>query len=162
MRLPLLLVVLAAAAIAAGCGSSSPSGGATTAGSTVVGSRDVEGSAVLVDSSGNTLYTFAHGVQCTGECTDAWPPLLADGDVTAKDGSGLDATLLGTVKRDDGKLQVTYDDHPLYLYADDEPGESRGDGANAFGGSWDVARVSDNPFEREKTKGPSCEPDCGY
>ena len=168
---PLLLVLLLVAALAAGCGSSSSSSSSSpeTTGtaaaaptSTVVGSRDVKGQAVLVDSSGNTLYTFARGVDCTGTCAAAWPALLAHGDVSVKDGSGVDDKLLGTVKRGDGALQVTYDDKPLYLFAQDEPGKSLGAGTHAFGGAWDVARMSTNPFKREKTKGPSCEPDCGY
>lgn len=166
---PPLLVLLLVAALAAGCGgSSSSSSSPETAGtaaattSTVVGSRDVKGQAVLVDSSGNTLYTFARGLDCTGTCATAWPPLLAQGDVSVKKGSGVDDKLLGTAKRGDGAVQVTYDDKPLYLFAQDEPGKSLGAGTHAFGGAWDVARMSTNPFKREKTKGPSCEPDCGY
>jgi predicted lipoprotein with Yx(FWY)xxD motif len=161
MKASLLALLLAAvAAISSGCGSSSGSG---TAAGTVVGSADVKGSAVLVDGSGRTLYTFAHGVDCSGKCADAWPPLLAPGRVVVKEGSGLDESLLGTVRRADGAMQVTYDDKPLYLSAEDEaPGQSVGEGAQAFGGTWKVVPVSGNPFEREKTHGPSCEPDCGY
>jgi predicted lipoprotein with Yx(FWY)xxD motif len=166
MRLSLLALLLVAV-IAGGCGggggsSSSSSGPEAAASGTVVGSRDIDGKAVLVDGSGRTLYAFAHGVDCAGKCADAWPPLLAHGDVTAKDGSGVDEKKLGTAERKDGSSQVTYDDEPLYLYAADDPGKARGAGANAFGGAWDVVRMSGNPFKREKTKGPSCEPDCGY
>jgi hypothetical protein len=37
----------------------------------------------------------------------------------------------------DGKPQVTYNGHPLYLYsADQKPGDTNGQGLNAFGGAW--------------------------
>jgi len=161
-----LLLVLVVAALAAGCGSSASSSPTTSPGpsaaGTVVGSRDINGTAVLVDGSGQTLYAFARGLDCTGACASAWPPLLAKGDVAAKDGSGVDEHKLGTAKRKDGSVQVTYGGEPLYLYADDDPGKARGDGVHAFGGAWNVVSMSGNPFKREKTKGPSCAPNCGY
>jgi predicted lipoprotein with Yx(FWY)xxD motif len=42
-----------------------------------------------------------------------------------------------TTTRSDGKQQVTYNGHPLYLYQGDEKaGDTQGQGITAFGGGW--------------------------
>jgi predicted lipoprotein with Yx(FWY)xxD motif len=93
---------------------------------------------VLVGANGRTLYLFnadkgAKSV-CYGQCAAYWPPLIA-GRPTA--GSGLNASLLGTTKRKDGKLQVTYNGHPLYFFAPDKKaGDIKGQGFVHFGGAW--------------------------
>ena len=101
-------------------------------------SVDVGGNAELGDfligSSGLTLYIFLPdepGVSnCSGGCADAWPPLtVADGEQpTASSGvSGV----LGTIVRDDGSMQVTLDDAPLYYFANDAAvGDANGEGVN--------------------------------
>jgi predicted lipoprotein with Yx(FWY)xxD motif len=93
---------------------------------------------VLVGANGRTLYLFTadKGAKsvCYGQCAAYWPPLIT-GKPTA--GSGLNASLLGTTKRKDGKLQVTYNGHPLYFFAPDKkPGDIKGQGFVHFGGSW--------------------------
>jgi predicted lipoprotein with Yx(FWY)xxD motif len=93
----------------------------------------------ITTASGRTLYLF-RGDQgttskCYGQCAKYWPPLLT----TAKPvGSGkVNASLLGTTKRTDGKLQVTYKGHPLYTYAGDKKaGQTAGEGVKAFGAQW--------------------------
>jgi predicted lipoprotein with Yx(FWY)xxD motif len=94
---------------------------------------------VLVDSQGRTLYLFQKdsGTKsaCFGACASAWPPLRASGKPTV--GSGANASLVGTTKRSDGKPQVTYNGHPVYLYTGDQKaGDTNGQGLTAFGGSW--------------------------
>jgi predicted lipoprotein with Yx(FWY)xxD motif len=94
---------------------------------------------ILVDSKGRTLYLFKHDSgkksRCSGACAAAWPPLRASGKPTA--GSGARASMLGTTKRSDGKPQVTYNGHPLYRFqGDKKPGDTNGQGINAFGGLW--------------------------
>lgn len=138
------------AVTAAACGG----GGSGT--ETVVGIKSAKDSALLVDGSGKTLYTFSRGIDCAGKCATAWPPLLADGDVVPDDDSGLNESLLGSTKRADGKLQVTYDGDPLYVAAAGATGTGR-----QFGGSWQVIRLPLDPLKREKSRG-SCEPNCGY
>jgi predicted lipoprotein with Yx(FWY)xxD motif len=86
---------------------------------------------ILVDSSGNTLYLFVPDDQGNSTCYDAcesnWPPLVDD--VSA--GDGIDPALLGTVARDDGSAQVTYNSWPLYYFANDAvPGDVNGQGIN--------------------------------
>jgi predicted lipoprotein with Yx(FWY)xxD motif len=93
---------------------------------------------VLVGSNGRTLYLFTadKGAKsvCYGQCATYWPPLIA-GKPTA--GAGLDASRLGKTKRKDGKLQVTYNGHPLYFFAvDKKAGDIKGQGYVHFGGTW--------------------------
>ena len=71
---------------------------------------------------------------CYGECAEAWPPVYTDGDPQA--GTGVEESLMGTVRRRDGRLQVTYAGKPLYLYAHEAPGEVRCHNVNLNGGLW--------------------------
>ena len=94
---------------------------------------------ILVDSKGITLYDFVadKGTTsvCYGACAALWPPLLTHGKPIA--GPGVRASLLGTTKRSDGKLEVTYGGHPLYYFVSDrKPGQTTGEGVNQFGAPW--------------------------
>ncbi len=94
---------------------------------------------VVADKRGHTLYMFRadHGTSsaCYGKCATFWPPLITAGKPVA--GAGVKASLLGTTKRKDGKLQVTYKGHPLYLFLEDKkPGQTVGEGSKAFGAGW--------------------------
>jgi predicted lipoprotein with Yx(FWY)xxD motif len=99
---------------------------------------------VLVAANGRTLYLFTADKgktsTCYGQCAGYWPPLFA-GTPTA--GAGLKASMLGTTKRRDGKLQVTYAGHPLYFFAQDKKaGQINGQGFVHFGGSWWVVSAT--------------------
>ena len=91
---------------------------------------------ILVSSTGKTLYHFAsepkNAVKCTGSCATQWPPLLIGTGVTPVAAPGVTASLLGTVKRPDGKLQVTYRGLALYLYS----GDKKAGDVKGQGGSW--------------------------
>lgn len=92
----------------------------------------------LVDEDGMTLYLFTKdspGVTtCFDACLQAWPPLLTNGEPRADD--GVTASKLGTITRDDGSIQVTYNGLPLYYYITDvKPGDTTGQGV---GGVWFV------------------------
>jgi predicted lipoprotein with Yx(FWY)xxD motif len=94
---------------------------------------------ILVDSQGRTLYLFQKDAgtesACFGDCASDWPPLRASGKPTV--GSGASSTRVGTTKRSDGKPQVTYNGHPLYLYEGDQKrGDTNGQGLTLFGASW--------------------------
>ena len=94
---------------------------------------------VLATSSGRTLYLFMKDKNgksaCYGQCASNWPPLMKKGTLRA--GTGVKAKLLGTTTRKNGKRQVTYNHHPLYLYAGDAAaGKVSGQGLNFFGGKW--------------------------
>lgn len=102
---------------------------------------------ILVNGHGQTLYLFQkdrHGKSaCYGSCARFWPPALTTGKPHA--GSGVKASLLGTTKRRDGKLEVTYHGHPLYAYAGDrKAGQATGEGSQAFGGGWYVLNAKGN------------------
>ena len=96
---------------------------------------------VLVDSQGRTIYLFQKdsGTKsaCSGACAVAWPPVRTSAKPTV--GSGLTASKVGTTPRSDGKPQVTYKGHPLYLFQNDQnAGDANGQGVNAFGAAWYV------------------------
>jgi predicted lipoprotein with Yx(FWY)xxD motif len=106
---------------------------------------------ILVDSKGITLYDFVTdkgGVSgCYGACAALWPPLITKGKPHA--GPGVRASLLGTTKRKDGKLEVTYNHHPLYYFVTDrKPGQTTGQGVNQFGGPWWVLSPAGKEIHR--------------
>lgn len=107
--------------------------------------------ALLVDGRGRTVYLFEQDASdastCYDACATAWPPLLTSGvPVAGTDVRGPD---LGTSTRRDGSMQVTYHGHPLYLYAGDRvPGDTSGQGLNAFGARWYVVGVDGTKIER--------------
>jgi predicted lipoprotein with Yx(FWY)xxD motif len=103
---------------------------------------------VLFDANGQVVYVFeidrADESNCTSDdCVKAWPPVLTRGQPTA--GAGVDAGLLGTIRRDDGTLQVTYDGRPLYFYEHEGPGEIRCHNVDLHGGLWWVVGPSGDP-----------------
>jgi predicted lipoprotein with Yx(FWY)xxD motif len=92
----------------------------------------------LSAANGMTLYQYtkdAYNVSnCTGTCATAWPPytvsaavaasLTADPGITGK---------IGTIKRADGSLQVTYRELPLYFFVQDtKQGDTKGEAVNGF------------------------------
>ena len=94
---------------------------------------------ILVDGRGHTLYLFARDKRgksaCAGACAGFWPPLIAAGKPFA--GHGVKRALLGTTKRPDGRLQVTYNHHPLYTFAKDvRKGDTNGEELATFGARW--------------------------
>ncbi len=133
--------IMAAVAFA----NSTKSGGATVAvAKTRIGR-------ILIDSKGITLYDFVTdkgGVSgCYGACAALWPPLITKGKPHA--GPGVRASLLGTTKRKDGKLEVTYNHHPLYYFVTDrKPGQTTGQGVNQFGGPWWVLSPAGKEIHR--------------
>jgi predicted lipoprotein with Yx(FWY)xxD motif len=106
---------------------------------------------ILVDSNGITLYDFVkdkRGVSaCYGACAALWPPLTTKGKPHA--GRGVRAALLGTTKRKDGTLEVTYNHHPLYYFVTDrKPGQTTGQGVNQFGAPWWVLSPAGKEIHR--------------
>jgi predicted lipoprotein with Yx(FWY)xxD motif len=94
---------------------------------------------ILVDARSRTLYMFAidKGGKsvCYGQCAKFWPPLLTATKHVV--GTNVKASLLGTTVRKDGKLQVTYNHRPLYLFLKDtKAGQMNGQGLDVSGGLW--------------------------
>ncbi len=162
MSRPILLALAAIALVAAGCGDDDANGSedATPAAETAMKEKedaamkedeamaakrgatvkvvDSEFGRVIADRRGEAFYLFdkekGKRSQCYGECAVAWPPVLTKGKPRA--GKRADADLLGTTKRRNGKLQVTYNGHPLYYYKDDDPGRILCHNVDEFGGLW--------------------------
>ena len=127
-----------------------PAATSATGGATVKVATSKLG-AILVNSKGITLYDFppdkAGKSTCYGACAALWPPLLTTAKPVA--GVGARAALLGTTKRKDGKLEVTYNGHPLYTFVQDrKPGQTTGQGLNQFGAPWWVLSPAGKEIHR--------------
>ena len=136
MRLTAVLAALAAALVLSGQAMSADRGTLT------VGSSDY--GRVLFDGKGFALYAFTHDPKgkstCTGACAAAWPPYLVKRAPTAA--QGAKAALLGTTRRADGGVQVTYRGRPLYYYVGDRnPRQILCQNVSEFGGLWLVVRA---------------------
>jgi predicted lipoprotein with Yx(FWY)xxD motif len=105
---------------------------------TVITLGDSEFGSMLFDSKRQAIYIFERDKSgesaCYGECAEAWPPVFTKGEPQAA--KGVEASLLGTVKRRDGRTQVTYAGKPLYFYAHEGPGEVLCHNVNLNGGLW--------------------------
>jgi predicted lipoprotein with Yx(FWY)xxD motif len=167
----LLFALGAAGALAAACGSGS-SGGGSNSGPTsggygaaqppastapaASGARLRTGptslGAVLVGADGRTLYLFEKDTgttsSCDGACATAWPPVTSSAPPMA--GPAAQSQLLGTSRRSDGSMQITYAGHPLYTFAGDRaPGDVRGEGLKNFGGGWYVVQANGQKIDKD-------------
>ena len=165
----------ATALVALGCGDDDDNGTATasTAGAKTTGAGGAEGNAtgaataaarvprtgkaikvvdsdygrVVADGKGEAFYLFdlekGKKSRCYGACAKAWPPAITRGKPRAR--GGAKAGLLGTTRRKNGKLQVTYRGHPLYYYVDDAPGLILCQDVFEYGGLWLVVKPNGNP-----------------
>ena len=111
----------------------STAGVPVTGEATVAVSQHPTYGSILANGEGFSLYVFASDVQnsgasaCTADCALAWPPLMSQGAPIA--GAGVDGTLLSTLTRDDGSMQMTYNGWPLYIFSGDiAPGDATGQG----------------------------------
>jgi predicted lipoprotein with Yx(FWY)xxD motif len=145
-RLLMLALAVAAALVSTSLANSS----AQSVAATVAIARTKLG-LILVDGKGRTLYDFVKDKGSMSACYDAcaalWPPLFTSSKPHA--GHGVRVALLGTTKRHDGKLEVTYNHHPLYYYvADSKPGQTTGQGLNQFGAPWWVLNAAGKEIHR--------------
>jgi len=114
---------------------------AATAKGAVVSTAKTSLGRIIVKSNGRTLYMFGKDRNgksaCSGQCATFWPPLITSGKPRVT--SGARASLVGTTRRTDGRLQVTYNHHPLYTFVKDtKAGQTNGEGVNAYGAVWDA------------------------
>jgi predicted lipoprotein with Yx(FWY)xxD motif len=114
---------------------------ASTGGATLTESQTAApgGGTYLVDRAGTALYMLegnGDGSRCTGACLEAWPPLLV-GDTQPNAAPSLQASMVGSIKRPDGAMQITYNNHPLHRYAADTGrGRTAGHGVRDQWGEW--------------------------
>jgi predicted lipoprotein with Yx(FWY)xxD motif len=106
-----------------------------------VGGNPAADDTFLTNVKGRTLYTLSNErgkFVCTGACLQSWPPLTIPAGTKP-----LGPVKLGTVKRPDGRMQVTRKGLPLYTYAGDtKKGDTNGEGLKTGGGTWHVSRVA--------------------
>ena len=139
-----------AAALLAGCGAGGygaassmyPGPGPSqppVAQSVPLATMTLNGAPGFVNSGRFTVYVFDADLQtpgasaCNGSCAQNWPPLVAP--------SGTIPSPYGSIVRQDGRTQLTYKTRPLYTFTGDgQPGATNGDGLDAFGGIWHIAR----------------------
>jgi predicted lipoprotein with Yx(FWY)xxD motif len=110
--------------------------------------KDSEFGQVLFDANGQVVYVFEidgrNRSACeSAECVEAWPPVLTREPPSA--GAGADKKLLGTIRRGDGGLQVTYNGRPLYFYEHEAPGEIKCHNVDLHGGLWWVVTPRGEP-----------------
>jgi predicted lipoprotein with Yx(FWY)xxD motif len=105
---------------------------------TTISLRDSEFGSMLFGPKRQATYVFQRDgrnlSRCYGACARAWPPVYTTGRPVA--GRGVRASLLGTTRRRDGRLQVTYRGRPLYYYAHEGPGQVRCHNVFLNGGLW--------------------------
>jgi len=98
---------------------------------------------VLATLSNRALYYFTPEkqhpgtIRCTGSCAKVWPVLYVPACASvAKKVPGFSGTF-GTIRRPDGRRQLTYNRLPLYTYAHEGPKQVLCNNVNG----WFVARV---------------------
>ncbi|HEY7690807.1 MAG TPA: hypothetical protein VH816_00560 [Gaiellaceae bacterium] len=141
MRTFSTFLAVAAAALAFAAGAMPAAGPAVTVHTSAYGR-------VLFDQRGYALYAFTRdgraGSRCTGACAKAWPPFVVSRVPRAA--AGTQARLVGTTRRADGRLQVTYGGRPLYYYVGDRrPLQILCQDVEEFGGLWLVVRPNGTP-----------------
>jgi predicted lipoprotein with Yx(FWY)xxD motif len=160
----ILVLVLALSLVAAGCGgddeAAQPAGEAASqrpegeeglrvaAQRAQIVAQESDLGRVLFDANSQVVYVFEiddrDQSNCTSaDCVEAWPPVLTEEEPSA--GAGIDAEQLGTIRRDDGTLQVTYNGRPLYFYEHEGPGEIKCHNVNLHGGRWWVVTPGGDP-----------------
>ena len=128
--LALTLAVSVAGSVVVEATGSSRDAARTTAAPRLVKTMKTAGFGLVLATAGDrALYYWtpeqrAPGrIRCTGSCAAAWPPLIVRKGVrVARRVPGLDGAF-STIRRPDGRLQLTYDRLPLYTYAHEGPRE---------------------------------------
>ena len=146
-----LLAAFTVAAVGAAAASTAKATIAHSAGATRAATLTAHSSRygrILFDGRGRVLYLFARDRRgrsnCSGACAKAWPPFLTKS--APRTLSGLNAKLLGTTRRGDGTIQVTYAKHPLYYFKEDtKSGQIKCQNVSNFGGLWLVVAPSGRP-----------------
>lgn len=109
--------------------------------------RESQFGPVLFSGNDRALYLFTRdgkrSNRCYGDCAVAWPPFYARGRPRAA--RGVDPALLGTVKRRDGRRQVTYKGQPLYFYEHDPKRQVLCNDVVEFGGTWFALDAAGKP-----------------
>ena len=121
----MLLAVVAVALLTSGSG-------------TGIAAKDSQYGRMLFNANKQAIYVFQRDAKnksnCYGACAKAWPPVYTSGSPRAL--TGVKKSLLGTIRRRDGRRQVTYAGKPLYYYAHEGPGQVLCHNVFLNGGYW--------------------------
>lgn len=105
----------------------------------------------IADNQGRSLYlSMADSAidtsTCTDQCAKVWPPLTSSRIPEISD--NLQSDLVGSLRRANGKMQVTYGGWPLYYYINDEnPGDTKGQDVIGSGVKWYLISPEGNKVE---------------
>jgi predicted lipoprotein with Yx(FWY)xxD motif len=109
--------------------------------------NSILGETILTNTKGRTLYSLSAETKgkfiCTASCLSIWHPLVIKHGVKP-----AGPVKLGTVKRPDGRTQVSYKGRPLYSFGgDNKAGQANGQGIKDVG-TWraaTIAKISPKP-----------------
>jgi predicted lipoprotein with Yx(FWY)xxD motif len=139
-----------AIALLAGCGAGSYGGASAmyhppvpspspTQSSAPLSTATLKGAPGFVTANNFAVYVFDADLgspgqsNCNGACAQNWPPVAAP--------AGALPAPWAPIARQDSSMQLTYKGRPLYTFiGDPQPLQTNGDGLNAFGGIWHIAR----------------------
>jgi len=120
--------------------------------------RGIWAGGVLLAAAATAAAGCSSSSSSSGSTQPAAPASSANGGYGASSSSapasaaavaGVSMSLLGTVKRADGTVQVTYAGHPLYYFVGDtKPGDIKGEGSQAFGAGWDLISPAGKKIEK--------------
>ena len=158
------LAAAASALLLAACGSSSSNddnGASASADPGLVSVKSVDGTDVLADAQGRTLYSAdveKSGIRCMAGCTSFWHPASASASDAKSTAADLDLAI-GSVQRPDGGRQLTFQGLPLYTFTQEGPGELDGNGfTNDFQGTkfhWEAAATGGESNSAPASSGSS-------
>lgn len=170
--LRLSIPAIAASLLIAACGGSSANNttssaastqnGSSSSGATVKTASSSTLGTILVDGQGMTLYHLSGERSgkfiCTNSaCLGVWHPLTVSSSAAPSGEVGS----LGTVKRPEGTLQLTYEGTPLYTFTgDQQPGETKGQGIKDVG-TWSAVTISSSGTPASTTSSSSATPSTG-
>ena len=117
--------------------------GRTEGGKNVSAGEDSDVGMMLLGPHGEALYISTEDEpdksNCTDDCIVIWPPLEGTGAIVVE----LAEDLFGSIVREDGLNQITFNGHPLYFFADDDAlGDKKGHGVD---GQWFVISPEGEP-----------------
>ena len=130
-----LLLAFTAALVLAGAAASA------TVKPPVIKYRDDRFGPILATPKKQALYYWTKEndfrIHCKGGCARLWPPLVVRSKAAVRvHVAGINGTF-GTIRRPDGRLQLTFDRRPVYTYVHEGPTQVLCDDVNG----WFVVRL---------------------
>jgi predicted lipoprotein with Yx(FWY)xxD motif len=166
-----LLAACSSASSSTASASGSTSGGGAASGTLLSTTKASGVGTVLTNKSGMTVYEAQQEsgdkIMCTGSCLSFWYPVTAGNGGTPHVAGGITGKL-GTIKRpDNGAIQLTVNDHPLYTFRQDSgPGSVKGNYySDSFGGksfTWHALTAAGTPAPKAAASSAPTSSSYGY